>query len=95
MAPHTSLRRQSSDCKIGFNLSPGPREVSAVVGKPQETTTKAEGLPSETVVAELPAQIHSYFVFYYSLYSSRRRNWGIIFICAVFSCECRLGPDCL
>lgn len=54
MAPHTSLHRQSSDCKIDFNFSPGPREVSAVVGKSQETT-KAEGLLSQTVVTKFPA----------------------------------------
>lgn len=54
MAPRTSLCRQSSDWKIDFNLSPGPREVSAVVGKPQETA-KAEGLHSQTVVTGFPA----------------------------------------
>lgn len=54
MAPHTSLHRQSSDCKIDFNLSPGPREVSAVVRKPQETA-KEEGVLSQTVVMEFPA----------------------------------------
>lgn len=54
MAPHTSLWRQSSDCKIDLNLSLGPREVNAVVGKPQGTA-KAEGLLSQTVVTEFPA----------------------------------------
>lgn len=48
VAPHTSLGRQSSDCKTDFNLSPGPREVSGVMGKPQETTAEAEGPLSET-----------------------------------------------
>lgn len=59
MAPYTSLRRQGSDCKRDLNLSPGPREVSGAGGKPRDTTTKAEGVPSETVVTEFPLSFPS------------------------------------
>lgn len=59
MALHTTLCRLSSDCKTDLNMSPGLRKASAAVGKPRETTAKAEGAPSETMVTELPLSFPS------------------------------------